>query len=77
MTIEQKQQIAGVVSIDPAIMHGTPCFTGTRVTVQTLLDYLESGDTIDGFLRDFPVVPREQAIRFLELAKERLIQCVS
>ena len=66
--VEQKQQIAGVVSIDPEIMHGTSCCTGTRVSVQALLDYLESGDTIDGFLRDFPVVPREQAIRFLRVS---------
>jgi len=50
-------------------MHGTPCFTGTRVPVQTLLDYIEEGDTLDNFLRDFPTVTREQAIQFLELAK--------
>jgi uncharacterized protein (DUF433 family) len=51
-------------------MHGTPCFTGTRVPVQTLIDYIEDGDTLDSFLRDFSVVKREQAISFLELAKE-------
>jgi uncharacterized protein (DUF433 family) len=66
-----------VVTIDPGIMHGTPCFTGTRVPVQSLLDYLEDGDTIDSFLSDFPTVRREQAISFLELAKEQLIECVS
>jgi Uncharacterized conserved protein len=58
-------------------MHGTPCFTGTRVPVQTLLDYLEDDDTIDGFLRDFTTVRREQAVLFLELAKEHLIECAS
>ena len=58
-------------------MHGTPCFTGTRVPVQTLLDYIEDGDTIDSFLTDFSTVSREQAISFLELAKEQLIECVS
>jgi uncharacterized protein (DUF433 family) len=58
-------------------MHGTPCFTGTRVPVQTLLDYIEDGDTLDNFLRDFEGVKREQAIRFLELAKEQLIECFS
>ena len=51
-------------------MHGTPCFTGTRVPVQTLLDYIEEGDTLGDFLRDFPVVKRDQAVRFLELAKD-------
>lgn len=66
-----------MVSVDPGIMHGTPCFTGTRVPVQTLLDYIESGDTLDNFLRDFASVRREQAILFLELAKEHLIECAS
>ncbi len=58
---------------DPEIMGGTPVFTGTRVPVQTLLDYLEGGDTIDEFLDGFPGVSREQAIAFLELAKEALL----
>ena len=65
------------MSVAPEIMHGTPCFTGTRVPVQTLLDYIEEGDTLDNFLRDFSTVTREQAIEFLELAKARLIECVS
>ncbi len=77
MTPEQKASLAGVVSVDAGIMHGTPCFTGTRVPVQTLLDYIEDGDTLDSFLRDFPRVTREQAIEFLELAKAQLIECVS
>jgi uncharacterized protein (DUF433 family) len=77
VTAEQKASLAGVVSVTPEIMHGTPCFTGTRVPVQTLLDYIEEGDTLDNFLRDFSTVTREQAIEFLELAKARLIECVS
>jgi uncharacterized protein (DUF433 family) len=77
VTAEQKASLAGVVSVDPAIMHGTPCFTGTRVPVQTLLDYIEEGDTLDNFLRDFSTVKREQSIQFLELAKDQLIECVS
>jgi uncharacterized protein (DUF433 family) len=77
VTEERKSSIAGVVMIDSGIMHGTPCFTGTRVPVQTLLDYIEDGDTLDNFLRDFDGVKREQAIRFLELAKEKLLECVS
>ena len=77
MTAEQIASLAGVVSVDPEIMHGTPCFTGTRVPVQTLLDYIEDGDTLDSFLRDFSTVKREQAVSFLELAKDQLIECVS
>ena len=63
-----------MASVDPEIMHGTPCFTGTRVPVQTLLDYIEDGDTLDNFLDDFVTVQREQAVRFLELAEEQLIE---
>ncbi len=66
-----------MVSVDHAIMHGTPCFTGTRVSVQTLLDYIEEGDTLDNCLRDFSNVTREQAIQFLELAKAQLIESIS
>jgi uncharacterized protein (DUF433 family) len=58
-------------------MHGTPCFTGTRVPVQTLLDYIEEGDTLNSFLKDFSTVKRDQAIQFFELAKQQLIECVS
>ena len=55
-----------VVSCNPEIIGGTPVFAGTRVPVQTLLDYLEAGDSIDDFLDGFPSVSREQVITFLE-----------
>ena len=58
---------------DPEIPGGTPVFIGTRVPVQTLLDYLEAGDPLDEFLVDFPSVSREQAVAVLELAKEMLL----
>ncbi len=58
---------------DPEIMGSTPVFRGTRVPVQTLLDYLEGGDTLDEFLDGFPGVSREQAVAFLELAKDALL----
>jgi uncharacterized protein (DUF433 family) len=50
------------------IMGGTPVFAGTRVPVQTLLDYLEAGETINDFLEGFPTVAREQVVTFLEEA---------
>ncbi len=58
---------------DPEIMGGTAVFVGTRVPVQTLLDYLEAGDPLDEFLENFPSVSRDQAIAVLELAKEMLL----
>ena len=59
-----------VIKIDPEIMSGAPCFAGTRVPIQHLIDYLEGGDSIEDFLEDFPSVRREQVIAFLEEAKE-------
>jgi uncharacterized protein (DUF433 family) len=50
------------------IMSGTPCFAGTRVPFQTLLDYLEAGSPLDDFLADFPSVTREQAVAALQQA---------
>lgn len=61
-----------VLTRDPDIKGGTPVFRDTRVPVQTLLDYLEAGDSIDEFLAGFPSVSREQVIEFLEAATERL-----
>ena len=52
-------------------------FAGTRVPVQTLLDYLEAGETIDDFLQGFPTVTREQVIAFLEEAKDRVVAAAS
>jgi uncharacterized protein (DUF433 family) len=66
-----------VISCSPDVMGGTPVFVGTRVPVQTFLDYLEAGDTIDEFLEGFPSVRREQVIAFLEQAKDRLVESVS
>ncbi len=65
-----------IVSIDPDVMGGTPCFTGTRVPIQTLLDYLQAGDSIDDFLEGFPTVKREQVIAFMEEAKDSLLTAI-
>jgi len=65
------------ISISRDVLGGTPVFAGTRVPVQTLLDYLEAGESIDEFLEGFPSVKREQIVSFLELAKDRLIETAS
>lgn len=57
-----------VVISSADIMGGTPVFPGTRVPVQTLLDYIEAGDSIDGFIEGFPTVTRSQVVAFLEHA---------
>ena len=56
------------------VMGGTPVFAGTRVPVQTLLDYLEAGDSVEDFLRGYPTVSKAQVIAFLEAAKDRLFE---
>jgi uncharacterized protein (DUF433 family) len=65
-----------VISRNPNVMGGIPVFCGTRVPVQTLLDYLEAGESIDEFLAGFPSVTREQVIDFLQAAKDRLVESV-
>ncbi|MEY2574878.1 MAG: hypothetical protein QOF80_365 [Verrucomicrobiota bacterium] len=54
-------------------MSGAPCFSGTRVPIQNLIDYLEGGESIEDFLEGFPSVSREQVIAFLEEAKTRVL----
>ncbi|MFN2378506.1 MAG: DUF433 domain-containing protein [Candidatus Binatia bacterium] len=61
-----------IISCDPEVMGGAAVFAGTRVPVETLLDYLEGGETIDDFLEGFPSVSRQQVIAFLEQSRERL-----
>lgn len=70
-----------LINQDPEILGGTPVFTGTRVPVQNLMDYLEGNETLDEFLDDFPSVTREQAIGVLELLTQELLshryECVT
>jgi len=63
-----------LITTSPRRLGGTPVFAGTRVPVQTLLDYLEAGDPLSDFLDDFPDVSREHAIAVLELAKSALLE---
>jgi uncharacterized protein (DUF433 family) len=60
------------IARDPEILGGIPVFVGTRVPVQTLLDYLAGGDTIQEFLEDFPTVKPEQIVAVLEELKSTL-----
>jgi uncharacterized protein (DUF433 family) len=62
---------SAVIHSNPNILGGTPVFVGTRVPVQTLLDYLEAGDSLDVFLDHFPSVTREKAVAALEIAESR------
>jgi uncharacterized protein (DUF433 family) len=68
---------SAIVSRSPDVMSGAPVFTGTRVPIQTLLDYLEGGESIDDFLEGFPSVTRAQVVAFLEEAKALLVAKVS
>ena len=77
MTAEQRAQLDELVWVDPDRMSGEPCFKGTRVPIQALIDHIQGNSTLDDFLRDFPSVSREQAVRFIELAKDALLACVS
>ena len=66
-----------IVWVDPDRLSGQPCFKGTRVPIQALIDHFEDNGTLGEFLEGFPSVTREQAIQFIELAKENLLSCVS
>ena len=65
--------IKDVVDVNPERMSGAPCFTGTRVPISHLFEYIERGETLHEFLRQFPSVTREQALAALELSKEFLL----
>ncbi len=65
-----------LITCNPDILWGTPVFTGTRVPVETLFDYLTEGDPLDAFLDDFPSVSREQAVAVLTASISTLISQV-
>jgi uncharacterized protein (DUF433 family) len=69
MSAEVQTQI---ISRSPNILSGTPVFAGTRVPVQTIIDYVAGGHSLDEFLDDFPTVRRDQALELLQQIKERL-----
>ncbi len=77
MTVEQKAQLDEIVWKDPERLSGEPCFKGTRVPVQALIDNIEGNSTLEDFLEGFPSVSRRQAVQFIELAKDNLLACVS
>jgi uncharacterized protein (DUF433 family) len=62
-----------LIEVNPKKMSGVPVFTGTRVPINHLFEYLESGETLSEFLRQFPSVTREQALGILELSKQSLL----
>ena len=66
-----------VVHSDSEILGGTPVFVGTRVPVQTLVDYLEGGYSVDEFLDNFPSVRQEHVSSFLEQATQALLARVA
>ena len=70
-----KHRLCEIVSADPDLMHGTPCFRGTRVPVRLLLDDLKSGYTVEQFLEGCPTVSRQQVERYLELVQDLVAEC--
>lgn len=66
-----------IISASPEIMGGTPVFSGTRVPVQTFLDYLKAGESINDFLDGFPTVTKQQVVSFLEEAGKQLAGTVA
>ncbi len=66
-----------IITSSPDVMGGTPVFAETRVPVQTLIDYIKGGESIDDFLDGFPTVTKEQVIAFLEEAQLQIVKMVA
>jgi uncharacterized protein (DUF433 family) len=77
VTAEQKSRLDQAVWVNPQRMSGTPCFRGTRVPVQSLIDLLEGGETIDQFLTLYPSITRQQVLSVLDFANSQLLECAS
>ena len=77
VTVEQRSRLDQAVWVNPQRMSGTPCFRGTRVPVQSLIDFLEGGETIDQFLEFYPSITRQQVLSVLDFANSQLLECAS
>ena len=77
VTTEQKSRLDQAVWVNPERMSGTPCFRGTRVPVQSLIDFLEGGETIDEFLKLYQSITRAQVLAVLDFANSQLLECAS
>jgi uncharacterized protein (DUF433 family) len=77
VTAEQKERLDEAVWVSPQRLSGTPCFRGTRVPVQSLIDLLEGGETIDQFLKLYPSISRKQVVIVLDLANRQILECAS
>ena len=77
MNVEQRAAVEKAVWSHPGRMSGAPCFRNTRVPVQSLIDFLETGETVDDFLALYPSITREQVTAVLDFANQQLIECVS
>ena len=65
-----------IISVSPEIMGGTPVFAGTRVPVQTFIEYIKAGESIESFLEGFPTVKRAQLLEFLDQAADLVVASV-
>jgi uncharacterized protein (DUF433 family) len=77
MTDLQRSQLDKAIWVDPQRLSGAPCFRGTRVPVQSLIDLLEGGETIDTFLSLYPSITREQVTAVLDFANDQILECAS
>ena len=66
----------GLITVSREVLGGTPVFAGTRVPVQTLIEYIKAGESIEAFLEGFPTVTREQVLAFLDEARDRVLATV-
>jgi uncharacterized protein (DUF433 family) len=77
VTADQKSRLDEAIWVSSLRMSGAPCFRGTRVPVQSLIDLLEGGETIDEFVKLYPSVTRQQVLAVLDFAGSRLLECAS
>jgi uncharacterized protein (DUF433 family) len=77
LTAGQKAELDEIVWVDLGRLSGQPCFRGTRVPIQALIDHIEGDSTLEEFLEGFPSVSRSQALRCIELARDHLLTCAS
>ena len=77
MTSDQKSRLDAAIWVSPRRMSGAPCFRGTRVPVQSLIDFIEGGETIDEFIDLYPPITRQQVLAVLDFANSQLLECAS
>ncbi len=72
--MQKTEKISNYINTDSEILGGTAVFSGTRIPISILFDYLKGGDTLQDFIENYPSINIASAKRVIEFSAENLLK---